>query len=117
MTLNEAQIKFTQLSAKLIEYAYAHGYGLTYGETYRTPAQAAHNASTGAGIVHSLHIKRLAVDFQMFKDGVYLTDTSAYKFLGTYWKTLDPHCYWGGDFHTNPDGNHFSYNPFNDGVR
>lgn len=116
MTLNEAQSKFTYFTAKLIEHAYAAGYALTYGETYRTPAQAARNAASGSGISNSLHCRRLAVDFQLFKDGEYLTDKASYAFLGTYWKSLDPHCFWGGDFKHLVDSDHFSYNPFNDGI-
>lgn len=107
-TLGAHQRRFVPLIAKLIEYAYAQGYELTFGEAYRTPEQAALNAQHGSGIANSLHILRLAVDLQLFKDGVYLTDSTAYAPLGTYWKGLDPDCAWGGDFASRPDGNHFS---------
>ncbi len=114
MTLHDAQALHVQLVAKLIGYVYSiEGLSLTWGETYRTPQQAALNAAKGIGIAHSLHTDRLAVDFQLFKDGVYLTDPAAYKFMGDYWKTLDPSCCWGGDFldsagHPKPDSDHFS---------
>lgn len=108
MTLGEKQRLFTRLVAKLIEFSYANGYELTFGEALRTPEQAALNAQTGAGISNSLHLVKLAIDLNLFKDGVYLKDSAAYKPLGDYWKTLDPACCWGGDFVSRADGNHFS---------
>jgi hypothetical protein len=108
MTLGEQQRKFLPLVAKLIEWAYANGYELTAGEMYRTPQQAALNAQSGAGISNSLHTQRLAVDLQLFINGVYQTDTPAYKPLGDYWASLHPDCCWGGNFRTRADGNHFS---------
>jgi hypothetical protein len=107
MTLSSKQQKFSVLFAKLILWAHEKGYGLTFGEAYRTPEQAALNAQKGSGISNSLHTKRLAVDVNLFIKGAYQTDSAAYKTLGDYWKTLDPDCAWGGDF-KKPDGNHFS---------
>lgn len=108
MTLGEQQRRFLPMVAKLIDFAYAQGYELTAGECYRSPEQAALNAQHGSGIANSLHTLRLAVDLQLFKNGQYLTDSAAYKVLGEFWKALDPAAAWGGDFHTRPDGNHFS---------
>ena len=108
MTLGEAQRLFTKLVAQLITWTYSQpGLELTFGEAYRTPEQAALNAKTGAGISNSLHTKRLAVDLQLFKDGIYQTDTDAYKPLGDYWTSLHELARWGGTF-THADGNHFS---------
>jgi len=114
MTLGEKQRRFTELVARLITWCYENGYELTFGECYRTPEQAALNASKGSGISNSLHIKRLAIDLQLFIDGQYQTISDAYKPMGDYWKTLDPEARWGGDF-TKPDGNHFSLE--HEGVR
>ena len=107
MTLGEKQRLFTRLVGKLIEFAYANGYELTFGDAYRSPEQARLNAQSGSGIVNSLHCERLAIDFNLFKDGVYLTDSAAYKPLGEYWEFLGADCRWGGRF-KRPDGNHFS---------
>jgi len=93
---------FTLNIAKLIIWAYAHGYKITLGEGYDDD-----------GVGHSknsLHYSRLAQDINLFKDGVYLKDTEAYRPLGEYWKSLSDagyECCWGGDF-KNKDGNHFS---------
>lgn len=107
MTLGQQQRRFLPFVAKLIDWTYAQGYELTAGELYRTPEQAALNAKSGAGIAHSLHTQRLAIDLQLFKDGVYLTDSAQYTPLGAFWESLDPECCWGGRF-SKPDGNHFS---------
>ena len=72
MTLGEKQRKFTRMIADLIIFAYDNGYELTFSEAYRTPEQAQLNAKSGAGIKNSLHTQRLAVDFNLFKDGKYL---------------------------------------------
>jgi hypothetical protein len=108
MTLGQKQRLFTLLTSKLIQYAYEQGYELTYGDAYRDPALAKLNAAKGTGIANSLHTQRLAVDFNLFKDGVYLTRSEDHAPLGKYWKSLHPLCRWGGDFRPNPDGNHYS---------
>lgn len=107
MTLGEKQRLFTRLVGRLIHYAYSVGYELTFGDTYRSPEQARANAQAGKGIVDSLHCERLAIDLNLFIDGIYQTDSAAYKVLGEYWETLGPECCWGGRF-SKPDGNHFS---------
>jgi hypothetical protein len=108
------QEEFAQSAAKLIQQAFSIGYTVTLGEAYRTPEQALLNAQHGTGIVHSLHIYRLAIDLNFFKDGAYVSDGSKLADVGAWWKTLGPRYFWGGDFATRPDGNHFSLSP--DGV-
>lgn len=107
MTLGEAQRLHVKLAAKLLTWAYAQGYELTWGETLRTQAQALANAQSGAGIAHSLHLIKLAMDINLFKDGKFLSGLEDYRPLGNYWKTLHPLACWGGDFHS-PDADHFS---------
>lgn len=113
MTLSEKQQLFTALIADLIHWAQSKGYRLTFGEAYRTPEQAALNAKKGSGISNSLHTQRLAVDFNLFINGVYQTQTESYRPLGEYWESLGG-C-WGGRFKSRPDGNHFSLE--HNGVR
>lgn len=108
MNLGQQQRIFTQNIGKLIDFAYAQGWELTFGDAYRDPRLAQLNAQQGKGIANSLHSQRLAVDFNLFKDGQYLPKSEDYAQLGAYWKTLDPANCWGGDFKPVPDGNHFS---------
>ncbi|KKZ17976.1 phage-like protein [Serratia marcescens] len=113
MTLSEKQQLFTVMIAQLIYWADERGYRLTFGEAYRTPEQAARNAKTGAGIANSLHTLRLAVDFNLFINGQYQTQSEAYLPLGEFWESIGGS--WGGRFKSRPDGNHFSLE--HNGVR
>lgn len=108
MTTGEKQRLFVKLMGKLIEFAYNSGYELTVGDAFRDPRLAQLNAQQGKGVEFSLHSHRLAIDFNLFKDGVYLRETEAYLPLGEYWESLDPLCAWGGRFRPLADGNHFS---------
>jgi hypothetical protein len=103
VTLSQAQRKFTRMVADLILFAYDNGYELTFSEAYRTPEQAALNAKKGSGISNSLHTLRLAVDFNLFRDGKYLTAAEAHRPLGEFWESIGGA--WGGRF---GDGNHYS---------
>ncbi|MEY0150118.1 M15 family metallopeptidase [Providencia rettgeri] len=103
MILSEKQALFTVMIAKLIFWADEHGYRLTFGEAYRTPEQAAANAKSGKGIKNSLHTQRLAVDYNLFKNGVWLTKSTDHQPLGEYWESIGGT--WGGRFN---DGNHYS---------
>ncbi|MDE2097845.1 MAG: M15 family metallopeptidase [Patescibacteria group bacterium] len=105
MTVGELQRKFAGMVGKLIDFAYAQGYELTFGEAYRTPEQAQLNAKAGTGIANSLHCIRLAVDLNLFKDGAFLAKVSDYLPLGEFWESLGGA--WGGRFER-PDADHFS---------
>ena len=107
MSLSVRQQQFAGLLGQFLTWIYAESdYEVTMGECYRTPEMAEIYAKQGKGIKDSLHCKRLAVDLNLFIDGVYITDTESYKTLGEKWKSLDDGCSWGGDF-SRPDGNHF----------
>jgi hypothetical protein len=107
-TLRQKQSYFVKRIADLILWANAHGYQLTFAEAYRSPEEAARLAKLGKGIKTSLHCIRLAVDFNLFKDGVFLSNTEDHRPLGEYWErqsTPEYTCCWGGRF---KDGNHYS---------
>lgn len=112
--MSKNQEEFAQSVARLIQKASQLGYGVTFGEAYRTPEQAALNAAKGSGISNSLHTERLAIDLNLFKDGTYITDDHGHREIGAWWKTLGPAYRWGGDFRKK-DFNHYSLSP--DGVR
>jgi hypothetical protein len=99
----EKQAKFTQMISVLIKKANELGYQLTFAEAYRPPFVAQMYATSGKGIKNSLHTQRLAVDFNVFKNGNLLKDGNDYEDLGKYWESIGGT--WGGRFN---DGNHFS---------
>lgn len=109
MTLSAAQEAFAVCVAKLVLWADGEGYGVTFGEAWRSTATARLNAERGVGIAGSLHCDRLAVDLNLFRGGAYLSATEDHAPLGTYWKTLHPLARWGGDFTPKRDGNHYSF--------
>lgn len=102
---------FAHLAAKLILEAVKRGYDVTFGEAWRTPEQARVNARNGSGSINSLHISRLALDLNLYRDGKWLTKTEDHAELGLVWKSFHPDCRWGGDFKSRPDGNHYSMTP------
>lgn len=104
LTLGQKQRLFTKMVAKLIDFAYESGYELTFGDAYRDPrVHGELGVKKGYGSAKSNHKQRLAVDFNLFKDGEYLTSTEDHKPLGEYWESLGGT--WGGRFN---DGNHYS---------
>lgn len=60
------------------------------------------------GIINSLHVSGLAVDFLVMKNGAIVNDVEPYKLLGEFWKGLREGNAWGGDFQNFPDLGHFS---------
>lgn len=108
MTLGNKQRLFTKLIAQLILWAYENGYELTVGDAYRDPRSHGPFGEVKPGTYgrsKSNHKRRLAMDFNLFKDGKYQTTTEAHRELGEYWESLHPLCSWGGHYN---DGNHYS---------
>ncbi len=95
MSLRTRQSAFVSMVSQLIRFARMEGYELTFGDAWATSGHKK----------NSFHYQRLAIDFNLFKDGVYLTETHHHKPLGDFWKTIGGT--WGGDF-SSPDGNHYS---------
>jgi hypothetical protein len=105
-TLGQKQRLFARLAAVLIAHIYETGYECTLDWAYRPPEVAAMYAAQGKGAKASLHTSRLAVDLNLFKDGVYLSDTESHRPIGEWWEQQHPLCRWGGRF---KDGNHYSF--------
>lgn len=102
--LGTKQRIFSRMIADLILFAYENGYELTFGDAYRD-----HRVFGKPGVkraysaASSLHKERLAVDFNLFKNGKFLTATEDHRELGEYWESIGGT--WGGRFN---DGNHYS---------
>lgn len=94
MTLREKQSKFADMVSVLLRFAIVRGYEITFGDAYATDGHSR----------NSKHYRRLAIDLNLFKDGVYLTETEDHKELGKFWEGIGG--VWGGNFKY-PDGNHY----------
>ena len=102
MKLSEQQRLFTLNISKLIEYAYENCYELTFGEAFRTNEQQLLYVQTGKSqTMNSNHLKRLAVDFNVFKEGHLTYKWEDIKPLGDFWETLHERNRWGGDWDKN----------------
>jgi hypothetical protein len=102
--LGTKQRIFSRMLADLILFAYERGYELTLGDAYRDP-RVFGPAGTRKyySSANSLHKERLAIDLNLFKDGVFLTRTEDHQELGEFWEAIGGT--WGGRFN---DGNHYS---------
>lgn len=99
MRISKKQSLFTVATAHLILYAESMGYDLTYGDAADVNKNDGHHKN-------STHHVRLAVDFNLFIDGEWITDSTheAWAVLHTYWET-----HLGGSPMILVDANHFSF--------
>lgn len=109
MSLINEQWEFLQDVCKLIGKAKELGFVVTGGELYRTPEQQQVYVKTGRSqTMNSLHLKRLAVDFNFFREGKLVWDKPTLAPLGAYWESLHPLNSWGGNGKKLVDTPHFS---------
>lgn len=131
-SVRQKQSRFAKMAAGLILKAYELGYEVTFGEAFRSDEQCEINAAGESGraliaqdlmdtspvlarailnngkadgIRLSIHGLKLAIDLNLFKNGVYLEGTEAHRPLGEWWEKQAPDARWGGRFR---DGNHYS---------
>jgi len=114
MKLSQQQRIHTVRVGKLIAWATARGYGLTFGEAWRTDEQQAIYLANGKSKKkRSLHQDRLANDFNLFTpEHGYVGDDEPpelqyelHKPLGEHWESLGGT--WGGRFYGHWDSNHY----------
>jgi len=108
LLLRDARIAFTLALADLVRYAATLGFHLAFAEgmdriTGKDP--------TTDHMKGSLHEIGLAQDFDLYIDGVYMTETADHRHLGEWWEAYGVAHHlplaWGGHF-THLDGNHYS---------
>jgi len=109
--LLEKQKEFSVLIADFILRIKHIGYDCTLGEAWRPPEMVKIYADRKVGSLKSVHLDRLAMDLNVFKNGILLTKTEDYKEIGELWESMGGS--WGGRFKSSdgtpkPDGNHFS---------
>ena len=122
MTLRQRQSIFAKNISLLIVWAYENGYEITLGEARRTFSQQllyfyGYSVKRINGILklsktrratktmNSFHLKKLALDMNVFIDGKYRTDKEAFKPLAEKWRSMHPKNVSGYDWGW--DLNHF----------
>src|SRR6056297_3448184 len=95
--LSDQQKQFARMVPRLLDKAHELGFEVTLGDAYRDPR-------CPYGSKSSRHKSRLAIDLNLFRDGVYLTATEDHAPLGLWWEEQGG--IWGGRF---DDGNHYEW--------
>ncbi len=112
-TLGQKQERFMRLVPRLIDKAHSMGFEIRGGDLFRDPRiHGPMGVKIGYGHPRSAHKVKLAIDLNLFKDGVFQDSTEAHRPLGEWWELQGPDCRWGGRF---ADGNHYSIE--HEGVR
>ena len=107
MTLRETQSEFAALVPRLIDRALELGNQVTLGDAFRDwRVHGTVGTKLGYGHSKSVHKIRLAIDLNLFRNGVFMDSTEAHKQLGEWWEKQHPLARWGGRF---KDGNHYSF--------
>jgi hypothetical protein len=105
MTLSDKQWEFLKDVCLLIQFAERKGWKLTGGELWRPQEMQDIYVERGLSQTREgQHLKRLAIDLNLFVDGKFMQKTEDHKELGEFWESIRPENRWGGRFN---DGNHY----------
>lgn len=98
MTLGQEQEAFAAHVPLLILKAIEMGLTVRIGEVQRTADQQAIYFKQGKSkTMDSMHLKKCAIDLNLFVDGNWAT-LEDIRPLGRYWESLDPKNRWGGSW-------------------
>lgn len=101
------QFAFSRLIPRLFDKAFSLGVEITVGDAFRDPrVHGALGVKVGYGHKSSAHKQKLAIDLNLFKDGIFINGTEGHRQLGEWWEKQHPLARWGGRFE---DGNHYSF--------
>ena len=111
MRLSDAQQDFALDIAYLIQHINIfdnHRYSCTFSDAYRDPrVHGELGDKQSYSSANSKHKLRLAVDLNLFKDGIYQPDGSAHEPFADYWEALHPDNVNGRGWN---DANHYQRN-------
>lgn len=98
MSLVSQQDLFLRDVVKLLAEAWRLGFTVTGGELFRTQDQQnIYIAQRKSKTSNSMHLRRLAIDLNLFLEGR-LATAEEIKPLGQYWEGLNPANRWGGSW-------------------
>jgi len=103
-TMGQMQRRFARMVPRLIDKAHEMGFEVTLGDGYRDPRVFGKMGERlGYGESNSCHKLRLAIDLNLFRNGVFCDKSEDHRPLGEWWESQGGA--WGGRFN---DGNHYS---------
>jgi peptidoglycan L-alanyl-D-glutamate endopeptidase CwlK len=112
MSLVVEQAAFLKDVVLLLKKAEELGFVVTAGELFRTPEQQQIYVKTGRSTtMNSNHLRRCAIDLNIFKDNTLVYDINILRPLGEYWKSLNSKNDWGGFWKSFKDVPHFERKP------
>lgn len=98
MSLGQDQELFCKHAVMLINQAWEMGYQVRLGEVLRPIEMQEIYVKTGRSkTMDSQHIKKLAIDLVLLRDGLICTHEQI-KPLGQWWQALDEKNRWGGSW-------------------
>lgn len=98
LTLGQQQEQFSRQVIELMSKALELGFEIRLGEALRTPEQQKLYFNSGASkTMDSQHLKKLAIDLNLMKDGALATAKQIHD-LGKWWESRDPLNRWGGSW-------------------
>jgi peptidoglycan L-alanyl-D-glutamate endopeptidase CwlK len=109
LSLQMEQMAFTHDVVKLLAYIMGLGWGVTFGEVWRTEEQQKLYVQQGKSkTMNSYHRKRLAVDLNFYTpEGLLTYKHEDIAQFGAFWEGLHPQNRWGGNFQSLDDTPHF----------
>ncbi len=110
--LSDIQHSFAKDVNKLFSYLIDHKIKFTIGEVWRRESTQAWLYKQGfSKTLRSSHLRKLAIDLFFWKDATFLENDERTKLIlipvANYWKGLNKHNYWGGNFSGFLDTSHF----------
>lgn len=108
MSLVTEQAAFLLDVLSLVKEATRQGFTITGGELFRTTEQQAIYMRAGRSkTMHSMHLKRCAIDLNFFHAGRLIQSKQELQAIGDFWESLNPKNEWGGNWNSFKDIPHF----------
>jgi hypothetical protein len=105
MGLVTKQNAFARKAALLILFAQELGLEVSIGSVLRSEDEQARKVAAGVSkTMSSKHLKKLAIDLNLFRNGSWITDKydPAFRLLGEHWIRIGGNN-WGGRFGVEPE--------------
>jgi peptidoglycan L-alanyl-D-glutamate endopeptidase CwlK len=100
MALSDEQFEFAKDVSLLFQHLIKGEYKFTIGDVQRSEEQQVLNYKMGLSkTMRSQHLKKLAIDLNIFINGKLTYDKAKLQSIGDYWERLNSKNEWGGNWH------------------